>query len=185
MRLLRRFRASPALVLSVVALVIALTGSAVAAVTVVVPRNSVGTPQLKANAVVSSKVRNFSLLRVDFKRGQVPAGPRGPAGSPGPTGPPGPVGPQGPPGPGLSGYQVVTNTTATDSSTPKSVTATCPSGKVAISGGARLNTGAPVAVQADYPGSSTAWVAVAREMSATGSSWALSAYAVCINQPPA
>ena len=60
----RRFgRPSPAIVLASIALLIALGGTGFAAVSIVVPRNSVGTPQLQANAVVSQKVRNGSLLR--------------------------------------------------------------------------------------------------------------------------
>jgi len=90
-----------------VALFVALTGTAVATVSQLVPRNSVGTPQLRNNAVAtpkirnnavtSAKVRNRSLLAVDFAPGQIPQGPAGPAG---PTGAAGPAGPQGPAGPG-------------------------------------------------------------------------------------
>ena len=44
-----------------------------------------GTPQLRNNAVTTAKVRNGSLLRADFKRNQIPAGPAGPAGAAGPS----------------------------------------------------------------------------------------------------
>lgn len=73
------------------------------------------------------------------------AGPQGPAGPPGPdgvAGPPGalgPTGPQGPAGlPGLAGVEVVTNSATSLFVTvdPLSVTAQCPSGKVATGGGA-------------------------------------------------
>ena len=83
-------RPSPALVISCIALSIALTGVSYAAV--VIPRNSVGTLQLKANAVNSTKVANGTLLRADFKPGQIPAGARGPAGAAGPAGPAGAAG---------------------------------------------------------------------------------------------
>jgi hypothetical protein len=53
----------------------------------VLPPNSVGTAQLRNGAVTAAKVRPHSLLRRDFKAGQLPAGPRG---APGPAGPPGP-----------------------------------------------------------------------------------------------
>jgi hypothetical protein len=92
--LLRRFKLSPATVIACIALAIALGGTSYAAVTVL-PRNSVTTVQVK----------DFSLLSRDFKRGQIPTGPRGPAGAQGtagPTGPaglPGPIGPPGPVGP--------------------------------------------------------------------------------------
>src|SRR5919198_3442616 len=89
-----RHRPSPSLVVATLALLFALTGTGIAAVAAL-PRNSVGTRQLRNNAVVSSKVRNHSLLARDFKRGQLPRGPIGPAG---PAGPPGPAGPTGPAG---------------------------------------------------------------------------------------
>jgi hypothetical protein len=89
-------RPSPALVISCVALAIALSGASYAAI--IIPRNSVGPLQLKANAVNTSKVLNGSLLRADFKAGQIPAGPAGPAGAAGPAGPAGAAGPAGPAG---------------------------------------------------------------------------------------
>jgi hypothetical protein len=82
-RLLLR-RPTPSMVVSCVALLVALGGTGYAAT--VLPRNSVGTAQVKNN----------SLLRVDFKRGQIPAGARGPAGPAGPAGAAGPAGPAGP-----------------------------------------------------------------------------------------
>ena len=95
---MKRMKPSPAMVVAAIALLVALSGSAIAAFKL--PANSVGTRQ----------VINHSLLKKDFKAGQLPRGPqgfRGEAGQSGPTGPQGPVGPQGqvgPPGPsGLSG----------------------------------------------------------------------------------
>ncbi len=49
-------RPSPALVISCVALALALGGTSFAAVSAL-PKNSVGTPQLKASAVTSAKVQ--------------------------------------------------------------------------------------------------------------------------------
>ncbi|MGH3104684.1 MAG: hypothetical protein ACRDN6_11385 [Gaiellaceae bacterium] len=74
-----RRRPSPAMVVACAALALALGGTSYATV-LQVPRNSVGTAQLKNNAVTSTKVRNGSLLRADFGSGQIPAGPAGPAG---------------------------------------------------------------------------------------------------------
>jgi hypothetical protein len=94
-------RPSPALVVACIALLVALTGTGVAAVSQL-PRASVGTAQLKRNAVTAQKINpnsvrtghvlNGSLLSEDFKAGQIPAGPQGPAG---PAGSQGPAGPQG------------------------------------------------------------------------------------------
>ena len=93
-------RPSPALVVACIALFVALAGTSVAAVSQLVPRNSVGTAQIRNNAVTRAKVRNNlinsakvanrSLRAVDFAAGQIPAGPAGPAGAAGPAGPPGP-----------------------------------------------------------------------------------------------
>jgi hypothetical protein len=105
------------------ALVVALGGTSYAAL-VNVPLNSVGTAQLKANAVVSSKVKDGSLLATDFKAGQLPAGPPGQKGD---TGDPGP--------PGLSGYQIVMGRSVQTNSTYNSVSMDCPPGKKAIGGG--------------------------------------------------
>ena len=74
------------------ALFVALGGSSFAAANALVPSNSVGTKQ----------VINGSLLKKDFKLGQLPRGARGLQGSPGPAGPQGvrgPAGPQGAQGP--------------------------------------------------------------------------------------
>jgi hypothetical protein len=81
-------RPSPATLISIVALFVALGGTGYAAVTL--PRDSVGSFQLKPgavhrpdqgkNSIDSSKVVNGSLLGADFKVGQLPAGPTGPSG---------------------------------------------------------------------------------------------------------
>jgi hypothetical protein len=66
-----RSRLTYANAMSTIAVFVALGGGAYA---VSVPRNSVGTTQLKANAVTGAKVKNRSLLMSDFKRGQVVLG---------------------------------------------------------------------------------------------------------------
>ena len=75
------------------ALFVALGGTSYAAVKL--PRNSVGTAQIKKNAVTGPKVKNGSLGRVDFAAGQLPAGAQGPAGPAGAKGDQGPAGPKG------------------------------------------------------------------------------------------
>ena len=100
-------RPSPAMVVACLALLVALSGTGIAAATQVA-RNSVGTPQLKDSAVTNAKIKNNavnsskvaarSLLRSDFAPGQLPAGPVGPQGPAGPTGPTGPAGAAGPAG---------------------------------------------------------------------------------------
>jgi hypothetical protein len=94
MKRMLRLAPSPAMVVSCIALLVALGGVGYAATAL--PRNSVGTAQLKRNAVTSIKVKDRSLLARDFRRGQLPRGPRGLTGA---TGAKGDKGDKGDPGP--------------------------------------------------------------------------------------
>ena len=82
------------MVVACTALLFALTGAGYAAG--MLGPNTVGTKQLKKNAVISSKIKNRSLLAVDFKAGQLPRGAQGAPGTPGANGAPGAQGPPGP-----------------------------------------------------------------------------------------
>jgi hypothetical protein len=64
------------------ALIVSLAPASYAAVSEIVPTNSVGTVQLKKNAVTSAKVRDFSLRPWDFKQTDLLRGPAGPQGPP-------------------------------------------------------------------------------------------------------
>jgi hypothetical protein len=97
------------MVIACMALLFSLGGVGYAAV--VLPVNSVGTKQLKKNAVVASKVKDHSLLLRDFKAGQIPAGPRGAMGATGATGATGAGGAIGPQGPAGTAGQDLTYTT--------------------------------------------------------------------------
>jgi hypothetical protein len=116
-------------IIAVTALVVAVFGATPlgqAASGLVLPESSVGTAQLKKNAVTvnkiatnavsgakiakdavsGAKVKDGSLLAADFEAGQLPRGPQGPTGDPGPqpNGDPGPQGPMGEKGdPGVIG----------------------------------------------------------------------------------
>lgn len=84
--------------IALLALGIALGGTSYAAITL--PKNSVKAKQIAPNAVRSNHVKDGTLLRRDFKPGQLPTdGAPGPAGPQGPAGPPGAQGPAGAPGP--------------------------------------------------------------------------------------
>ena len=76
-------------VMATIAVFIALGGSSYAVLRL--PRNSVGTKQLRPGAVRSSDVRNHTLQPSDFstRARQALAGPAGPVGPAGPTGPAG------------------------------------------------------------------------------------------------
>ena len=114
-------RPSPAMVIACLALVVALSGTSYAKV-LALPVNSVGTPQLKANAVTSPKVKNHSLLAVDFKPGQLP---------------------------GIRGYEIVDAAPSiVMDQVYNSLLMSCPAGKRAIAGGG--GTGGGI-VQGDGP----------------------------------
>jgi hypothetical protein len=140
-------RPSPAMVVACIALLVALGGTSVAAVSQLA-RNSVGpaqlqfgavtNPKIRSNAVTSAKVRNRSLLRADFAPGQLPAGPTGPQGPPGPAGAAGAAGPPG----AIGAITVRTNSTLIPGGTAENaavntarVTALCQGNERAISGG--------------------------------------------------
>jgi hypothetical protein len=80
------------MLVALAALFIALGGTSYAALQL--PKGSVGTSQLKRNAVTSPKVKPGSLLLSDFKRAER-SRLRGPQGPQGPHGPQGLQGPQG------------------------------------------------------------------------------------------
>lgn len=129
LRKLRSALPSPAMVLALLALAVALSGTAYAATTIgtdQIKNGAVTTPKLhdgavsaaklsngavtgqkiKNNAVTSGKVKDGSLLARDFKAGELSGGSvhgaQGPQGPAGPQGAQGPAGAQGPPGPGTA-----------------------------------------------------------------------------------
>jgi hypothetical protein len=138
-KLLRR--PSPAMIVACLALLVALGGTSVAAVSQLA-RNSVGTPQLRNSAVTNVKVRNNainsakvaprSLLRSDFAAGQLPAGPVGPQGPAGPAGPAGAAGPAGV----IGAITVRTASVAVPVGASRRITRICEGNERAISGGA-------------------------------------------------
>lgn len=66
---MKHLRITPSMTVALIALVLAMTGGAVAAT--VLPAGSVGTEQLQDGAVISSKVKDGSLLASDFKAGEL------------------------------------------------------------------------------------------------------------------
>src|SRR5215217_7097108 len=95
----RRLVPSPALAIAWLALAVALGGVGYAAATL--PKNSVGSAQLRRNAVSAPKVRDRTLKRADLSAKAAAAlrGGRGAAGLPGERGPAGGAGADGVPGP--------------------------------------------------------------------------------------
>lgn len=155
---------SPALVIACLALAISLSGTALA-VSTALPRNSVGTVQLKNNAVNSAKVKNATLRAADFAPGQIPPGPQGPAGPP-----------------GTSGLQVISGSGVSNSTSPKTHEEGCPAGKRAIGGGAVVTgTVTNTFLQISRPNDAgTGWIASARESTGgNAGGWAVQTWVVC------
>jgi hypothetical protein len=101
---------SPSMAVALLALLVALGGTSYAAINL--PRNSVGSRELKPNAITGAKVKDRSLFANDFASGQLPRGPQGPAG------PAGPAGAQGPQGPGAGANILFARVTANGSLLP-------------------------------------------------------------------
>jgi hypothetical protein len=160
---------SPALVVACLALVISLSGTAFA-VSTALPRNSVGTAQLKTGAVNSAKVKNASLRAADFAPGQIPRGPQGPAGPA-----------------GVTGIQLISGSGVSNSTSPKTQQQDCPSGKRAVGGGAVLTgTVTNTFLWTSRPtDAGTGWTASGRE--STGGnpgSWAVQTWVICAAVAP-
>jgi hypothetical protein len=145
-------------VVAALALFIPLGGVSWAAVSL--PKASVGSRELKANAVGTRNVRDGSLLSSDFKSGELlrarkgdpgpkgdtgpkgDAGPKGATGAKGTIGPAGPAGPQGPSG--VSGWTFVTkhlNIGGSPNHTAAEDEADCPSGTKVLGGGVTAGNG--------------------------------------------
>jgi Collagen triple helix repeat (20 copies) len=92
---------SPALIVAMVALFVALTQTGLASRAVQAVQagcNCANSSDIVNNSLTSVDIKNGSLLKKDFKKGQIragPRGPRGPAGANGANGAPGPQGPKG------------------------------------------------------------------------------------------
>ena len=111
-------------------------------------------------------------------------GPAGPQGAIGPAGVAGPVGPTGPVGPAaVSGYEVV-SAVATNNGSTMTQTATCPTGKKVLGGGANTTNNNLHIVGSAPSGTlnQTAWTATADRIAQVGGSqYTLTVYAICAN----
>jgi Collagen triple helix repeat (20 copies) len=179
----RRRRPSAGVVLSIVALFVALGGSSYAAVSL--PKASVGAPQIKQSAVSTKKVLDGSLLAKDFKQGEIPAGPQGPQGAPGPQGLQGPQGEQGPRGatgsPGISGYQVVTGSDVdVANGVSAQLTVRCPAGKRVMGGGYSTTTSTGITLNRSGASTSTGDGWFVRITNNSGERRTVNGQAICV-----
>jgi Collagen triple helix repeat (20 copies) len=163
---------------------------------VLLPPASVGSVQLKrgavtrtklaANAITTSAVKDGSLVRADFKAGELapgppglagpagPAGAVGPRGAPGPTGTTGPTGPAGPqgtagdkgdPGPqgarALLSYQVAHVDSVAMDQTVKTITLHCPPDTLVLGGGEAKSSDLIDFQETRPSGDERSWIVVA------------------------
>ena len=185
----RRF--SPATVIALLALLVSLSGTAVAAGLLTgadIVDGSLTGADIHDNSLGTKKIKNGSLLPIDFKA--LPAGPQGPAGPEGPQGAKGSRGPQGAPGsPGLSAVEVVTKDSPFNEYDVKEVVVACPDGKLAIGGGgvpivSGVGWGDGVALTWSFPTDDQhGWKLRAEEFEPEVG-WQLRAYAVCASVVP-
>ena len=155
-------RPSPAFVLALIALMVALSGTGYAA-------TKITSKDVKNNSLTGADIRNGTVGTADLKRGvrrQLSvAGPKGDQGSPGPQGIAGPQGP-----PGLAGVEVVSGAPVPlPSGSANNGSIECPAGKVAIAGGvAQTNAsgvevlstaGTNISLVRSNPSSPTRWTA--------------------------
>jgi len=129
-------RVSYASVTATLALFLSLGGVSYAATAL--PRDSVGTPQLRNGAVDSAKIKDGALQYEDFGFGQIPAGLEGRRGPKGERGARGPRGARGVKG--AAGATTVTTREQTSrwtfgDSLPVTVVAECAAGERAVGGG--------------------------------------------------
>jgi len=181
------------LVLSVTALAIAVLGSTPAghAVVSAVPAfakkadyaDKAGNA-FAVNGIKAARKPKPRLLVPLNARGKLPASvlAAGPAGPQGKTGTQGAKGDTGPPG--ISGYELVHNASAFDSTNAKSALVNCPGSKKVIGGGTDVSPFTePTAVRQSFPftGNSSGWFGNAYETTPTSENWSLFVYAICVN----
>lgn len=124
--------------MSTIAVTLALGGVSYAAT--MLPGNSVGTKQLRRNAVTGAKVRAGSLLAKDFARGQLHAGHTGPIGPAGPAGPAGQNGANGHDG-AVAGYSATQNGSLLDITSTNGVPTQVPGMTKTLPAGSYLASG--------------------------------------------
>jgi len=167
-------------ILAVTALVVAVFGATPvghAAASMILPKNSVGTTQLKTGSVTGAKIKNGTLTAGKFKAGQLPAGPQGPKGDQGPQGP------KGDPGPAALPHAVVRQTASAQVAAGSTLVldAPCQAGELAVGGGP-VGLDAGVFIRTSSPGGDvnapSAWHLVVTNTTASAKS--LSLTVVCV-----
>jgi hypothetical protein len=83
--------------------------------------------------------------------------------------------------PGLSGREVVVESSPTNSDAEKTISATCPAGKQLIGGGSNVfpDTVDDVFVRDGFPASATSFFVETQEVGAVADNWQVAAHAIC------
>jgi hypothetical protein len=171
-------RPGAAMIVAIVAVVMALAGTATAA-------GLITSSQIRDDTIVSADVKNRSLKLRDLSAGvqrsikaSAEPAPAGPAGLAGPAGPAGPTGPQGVQGaPGLAEVEIVSKTSPSNN-IGKFRQVACPEGKTLIAPGATTAQGGFLSAVRPTDGGGAA-LAAAADDPADGNPWSLTVYAVC------
>jgi hypothetical protein len=173
----RRAVPSPSIVVAIIALVAAVSGTAFAQA--VLPRNSVGPMQIRTNAVTSSEIKDRTIRLRDISRNtrsQL-------RGQQGPAGPPGPPGSAGAGGSGTVNVRTATFTVGAapnaDGETLATGVAACNAGERAVGGGASVADPANPTIHTSFPsGNATSWTVTIGNDTATART--VTVYAVCV-----
>jgi hypothetical protein len=192
MKKLIRLRPTPAMVVAVVAVVLAGVGSATAA-------QLITSAQIKNNSVTSNDIKDRSLLRKDFKSGQLPRGARGLRGAPGPQGAQGPQGLRGADGaPGRDGIvrlrYVLSPIGVSDGGEQGVEEAVCPADAPNVLGGGVISEAlvpGQQSVNSSFPSDGNftgtpgrrGWFVAVDNNTTAGSFLEFQAYAICSSSP--
>jgi hypothetical protein len=172
---------SPALIVAIVALFVAFSGTATAALVMTGKNIKDGTitgKDVKNRTLGTKKLSKKAVSSLKGQRG--PAGPQGPKGDPGAAGAKGDKGEQG--DPGLAGRHIVVEDTI-GSTSSLSATATCPAGENVIGGGASSSASTTAAITRSYPTVDGVSWEVAVNRGAPGGNWQVFALAICAQVP--
>lgn len=178
-------RPSPAMLVALLALFVALGGSGYAAVKISgkqIKNRSIAGEKLKLGTLTGKEVKDGSIRLTDLQRG-LPAG-----GSPGQPGSPGVQGPA-----GISELRVATAESAYNSDVRNAARAVCPTGMKAVGGGGQITAAAlpnPITILRSSPASGNdvlltsgavpdGWYLEAFESAAFALNWGVTAYALC------
>jgi hypothetical protein len=165
MQMPRVGRPSPALVISLIAVFVALGGTGYAAFAV--PKNSVGTKQLKKGAVTGAKIKNGSITGANFnlsKLGTVPSATNATYATSASI---------------AKLTYVVTSTTVPSIMQNQDESASCPAGTNVVGGGVRLGDTTDDYINDSGPNGRTGWISNVHSTSSPSTTQSVTVTAIC------